>query len=647
MDSFPPPLPESDQGQSSINWKAKFVRFSTLLGIILTAVGIFMLGFKSRELFSATAGTVGTVETSHKPPRPLSNIGKISIPKSKEDKSTKSQSARNEVFALTSNSLQNPSKVLDHLEKLNQQIPDKKIPTAGQPQQHLSTQLPQIQRNNNSLSNLSSSPSSIEPKVEQFPPLTLPTNQLPKLENNTQPNLRQSGTSQPAGVQLSLSDVVVLALQNNRDLKNAYLERIIQQGDLAVAEDKFIPNLIPAITVSMNRQALGSRGNNSGNLGLSANVSVKIPTGGTFNFGWNGTGQTFLANDENLDSLAQNLQLSFNQPLLRGSGIKVNQASIEIARFQEEFNILQLKSTLIETITSVILNYRNLLQAQEQLKIEQDSLEIAQRQLEILQALIDAGRQAQVDILPSQTNIANRQVSLLAAENNLEQARLELLKVLDLEENLNIIAAEDSLVISLPLDINNLKQLAFQNNPQYLQLLLNTEISKLDLLVAQDNRRWNLDLNASYGNSGTTLTDDTTDITVALGLSRDLGDRTLEQEYQRSRIRLLQAENNVIEERETLEIQVSDRFRDVNLKLRQVELARTARESAERQLEIEQEKLKLGRSDIINVVNFQNDLAQARNAELNARIEYANALTNLEQTVGITLENWKVTVEIE
>ena len=68
---------------------------------------------------------------------------------------------------------------------------------------------------------------------------------------------------------------------------------------------------------------------------------------------------------------------------------------------------------------------------------------------------------------------------------------------------------------------------------------------------------------------------------------------------------------------------------------------------SEQQLQNEREKLRLGVSGarLIDILNFENDLVQAKNRELNAMIDYLNALTRLEQTVGITLDRWNFKIE--
>lgn len=79
-------------------------------------------------------------------------------------------------------------------------------------------------------------------------------------------------------------------------------------------------------------------------------------------------------------------------------------------------------------------------------------------------------------------------------------------------------------------------------------------------------------------------------------------------------------------------------------KLRQVELARQARELSERKLTIEKEKLLDGRSSNFQLVTFQNDLVSAQNNELNATIAYLNALASLDKTLETTLETWKIEI---
>ncbi len=484
---------------------------------------------------------------------------------------------------------------------------------------------------------------SVQSQREVFSQVPKPQQAESGVETNSNQNQPRS-TSNVREVVLTLSDVVILALENNRPIKNAYLERIAQRQELAVAEDIFNPNLTPTVSVSVAQ--LGSTPTTTdADLGLGATVSLRIPTGGELSFSWATNSQPLSSNGLNIDSndnpFGQNLQLRFSQPLLRGAGINVNRASIDIARLSEQINILNLKSILINTITEAIVAYRELLRAQEQFKIAQLSLQSARESLENYRILIQAGRLAPVDIVQAETNIANRQVRLIEAENDLAASRLALLNILDIDQNTVIVPADSPQATAVSLNADKLKQLAFGNQPDYLRAQLDIERTKLGLLQAENNRLWDLNLNTSYSY---TLSDNN-DVRVGLGLSRQLGDLTAERDFQRSRINQLQAENTLEEQRESLEIQLKDRIRDVQLSFSQVQLAQKATQLSERQLEIAREKQRLGRDiTVFELIRLEDDLVQARNVELNATIDYLNALTRLDQTLGTTLDTWKVTL---
>ena len=480
--------------------------------------------------------------------------------------------------------------------------------------------------------------------ASKSPAVDIPSSGYPAIFDKTPTTDNNLQKPEIKTTRLSLADVVILVLANNTEIKNAYLDRIAQKQDLTVAEGKFRPILTPTLSFLANRS--GELTNTVGS--LDAKVIVKVSTGGELNFGWTGNTQgsntlnpNNLSRSLNNDSFSQNLQLSFRQPLLKGAGTSLNQASIAIARLNETSNINNLKSTLSDIITKAILAYRELLQAQERLKIEQLSLKNAEESLEVTQVLINAGRVAPVDIVQNQTDIANRRVSLLSAENDLESKKLLLLSILNIKQNTNIEAGELPTVKPTQLELEKLRQIALQNQPSYLNSLLNLDKNKIDLKLAEDEKRWDLSFNASLGDG----TNQDTDARAGLSLSRVIGDLSLNQRFERSRVELLKTENTVRNVRTQLDIDLQDKIRNIKLSFSQLELARQATQLSVRQLEIEQEKQKLGRSRLLDIIKLQNDLVQAKNNELNATITYLNALTSLDQFLGTTLQTWQVSIE--
>ena len=453
------------------------------------------------------------------------------------------------------------------------------------------------------------------------------------------------------GVELTLNDVIILGLENNRTIKNQYLDRIVQRQDLIVAEDKFNPNFTPNLSINWSDITQGNLTTITNGLVLSAGLVIKIPTGGELNMGWVGQRQQQNyqgSGGSDRDVLRQNLELTFKQPLLRGAGQRVNRADIEIARITETINLLDLKSTLIDKTTEIIISYRRVLQAQEEVKIDLQALENAKKTVENTQFLIDAGRIAKAELITVQSQVADQEIALLSSRNNLRQRRLDLLELLDIDEDVNIIASQNLEIQPPTLDIDRIRQSILEHQPSYLKAKLNLENAKTQLVIDENKRRWNIDLEtvvrhdpAPYANNNKTQ------LSAGLTFSKALGDRSIERDFQRSRVDVLKLENDLKETIQKVNTEVTKNLQDIELNFKKVELSRRATKLAELQLSNEVEKIKLGFQGrrLLDLVDFQSKLNEAQNNELNAKIDYLNALTNLEKNLGITLDTLGITLE--
>lgn len=158
-------------------------------------------------------------------------------------------------------------------------------------------------------------------------------------------------------------------------------------------------------------------------------------TGGSVTFSWNNPAtKADIGQDY---SYSSGWSVQFIQPLLKNAGVDVATQSIRQARVAEEQYILDLKDTLAKTITTTITDYRAYVSALRSYDIQAKGLETARRTLETNQALIDAGRMAQTEILQAENDAANRELSVITARNDVDSARLILPQVLNLDKNTN------------------------------------------------------------------------------------------------------------------------------------------------------------------------------------------------------------------
>ena len=453
------------------------------------------------------------------------------------------------------------------------------------------------------------------------------------------------------GLPLNLQDVVILALENNREIKNAYLNRIIEQESLRVAEDVFNPNVTPRLSINARRSDQGFSTSTAGDVELATDMNVQFPNGTRLSAGWRATGNaqtTIGLNQGASDGLGQRIEVAVTQPLWRDSGETITRAPLRLARLQEDQNVFALRTTLISTITQASETYFSLVLSQQQLEIEKAGLARTETELDRIEALIAVGREAGSKRVEAEADVANRQVSVEAAEDSLRNAQLALIQALDIDQELIPIATEANALNQDRIRFDNddaLVEYALTNNPIYRSQLLESDVAAIQLLQAEDRLGWDLNLVVGYSNDLSSRSAERSDARAGLQLSRELGDRSLKQRVLAQRTQIERLENTQTERRENLEISVRDAIRNVDFQQTQVEQAQRATQLAIQQLEITQFQFRQGNETFLDVVQAQDRLVASQNQELSAQIGYQRALLRLDQVLGHTLTTWSIPVQ--
>lgn len=460
----------------------------------------------------------------------------------------------------------------------------------------------------------------------------------------------ESFAAEADAIPMTLPEAVLLAVRNNIGLRNAYLGRVIDKYQLWVSEGKFIPSGELRMGVSRARtRAPHEDDRMQDSFSLQPQLTWKAPTGADFRFVWDAQGSRGNTIDE---SGTTNLGVSVTQPLLKGGGVAINRISVELARSRDESSRQGLRGTLSSTIGEVIRTYRSLMLARGRLEIDRRALERARQLVKTNRERIAAGRMAKQDLIQAESDVASREVTLASSENSLDQTRLALIGLLNLDSNLRIQPTEPIKVVDVEMDYDQLLAIALKQRPDYLQARLALADRGLDLQLAENNSEWTLNLTASHGiNSRTERWIDPVprrhigdDWSVGIDLIVPLFDRSQRERRVSAEVQLRQAENSLTELRQRIGREILNAMRDIDIKRRQVDLSRRSRELKEQQLAVEREKLNLGRSTNFQVVQYQNDLVDAQNAELTSIVNYLNALTALDETLGTTLATWQIDI---
>ena len=439
----------------------------------------------------------------------------------------------------------------------------------------------------------------------------------------------QEGAAGAGLLGLTISEAVFLALKNSRAAIGARLGREEQKLALEAAEETYDPM---AGTLGLSADAR-SRGDEAASIRLGP--SLRVPTGGSFSLSWS---KPLLTEGDR----AGTTSLSFRQPLLKGFGADIATQPLRQARLRERINLRAFRDTVAGVIQSVVSAYRGVLRAERRLAIAREALERAERQLEVNRALVEAGRMAPQDLVQTEASVANRRFGLIDAEDALATANASLVNILDLEEGVRIEASEEPPIEPEEPDLEESLETAFARRTDWLSAEIGLEIARMGLRTAENNLLPDLSLDARASHGGSS---DKATYSGGLNLTVPLWNEEPRRALTRARNGLRRAEMRLAEQRQSIRIQVRRAVHGVAVALRQIELADEARELAVRKLEIERLKLQQGLSSSFQLGRFEDDLVSAQNRELDAAVNYRNALDSLSRTLGTTLDRWGIDIE--
>ena len=448
----------------------------------------------------------------------------------------------------------------------------------------------------------------------------------------------------PLELELTLAECILLAIRSNRDLAAGRLNRLAARLSLEDAEDEF--RIASTIDLSASHDLT------SPTFDVAPNVTLRIATGGMFRLSANSR-----ATDQDA---SQFVQLEFVQPLLKGAGVAIGAAGVESARRTQEIGVLAFRSAAMGLVTRAIYAYRKVIRSMRAVEIAERSLQRARDLLVVNRVLIEAGRMAEQDIVQTEASVAERELSLIEARSALDDARFALIDILDVDSRTRILPAE-----TLRLDpvgqvgydagggVDRAVELALRNRPDYLGAVLAVDNANTALLVADDARKWELDLSATtrFGHSGRSLAEAYSrldgDYRVGVRMRIPLGadGDAHRRNWQMAGIALQKSRLQLQELRQAIDLEVRRAMRDVEVQFRRIELARQSRRLAERKLEIERLKLDAGRTGNFMLVRFEDDVVSSQTGEIDANIAYLNALTALDLTLGTTLDTWGIDID--
>jgi len=456
-------------------------------------------------------------------------------------------------------------------------------------------------------------------------------------------------------VTLSVEQAVMLALHNNRDLQVRQLTPVIVGRFEEIERGRFDPELFAEIESFEERSSETSRSsgeqfNVSGSeTGGIAGIRQDLPSGTTL--------EATIEQQRSISNRAPEQQtarvgLSVTQSLLHGFGPAVNLASVRQAELETRASIHELRGFTEAMLADAEIAYWHYVLAGDEIAIFEESLNLARRQLEEIELRIDVGLLPEIEVAAARAEVALREQALIDARSQLEERRLRLLRLINPggEARFDLQVAAVSEPDIEPETITNLRErlsLAEQARADLAEARLRLRQNRLETVVTRNGMLPRLDLfialgEAGYANTfGESLRDidgNTYDLSVGVRLSHFLGNRAAEARNLAAYASRRQAAEAIANLRQLVHLDVRLAVNEVERTRQQIDASRATRVFQEQTLNAEKERFDVGSSTALQVAQAQRDLLRARIAEVEAVVNYRQAMVRLALAEGSLLE---------
>jgi outer membrane protein len=484
------------------------------------------------------------------------------------------------------------------------------------------------------------------------------------LTAGAQTNITSTATNASERV-LSLTDCIQQALQHNLDLQIERYNPQISLYNLDAAYSGYDPAFNIAGSHNYNVQPGGGFNQYSTNPiparvteadSFNSGIGGSLPWGLQYNFSGNIADTTSSANPE---SSGGNIGVSLKQPLLKNFWVDDTRLTIRVAKNRLKYSEQGLRNQIITTVTAVENAYYELIFAQQNVAVEQEALKLAQTQLDQDEQRVQVGTLAQLSVQQDESQAAQSKANLIAAQYTLASDQNALKTLLtDNYPSWHAVDIQPAETLTAPLVSFNLQDSwnkGVTERPDLLQAKLNVEQQGIQLKYDFNQLFPELDLTGTYGFNGASKEfsgtfgeyneGDAPFYSYGAQLTIPLSNVGARNNYKSAKATLQQIVLQLKQLEQNILVEIDNAVKQAQSAYESVDATREARIYAEAALDAEQKIYAVGKATTFDVLQMQNNLTSARSQEIRALANYNQALDNLYEQEGSTIEHCNIKIE--
>ena len=496
-------------------------------------------------------------------------------------------------------------------------------------------------------------------------------------------------------MQLSLSEATALALQQNLDIQIAGITPRIRdaqiteqnaifdvtaRGSVAISNSRLLTDSTSFITspeVGVRQEDINGDGIPE-TLALAGQedeqiyegevgISQLTPYGGTYEVVLRELRldtnrrviENFLHPGQRSDLYTTEFELLLRQPLLKDFGAEVTKNQILIARNNLSISQEEFSRQIIDSTSQVQQTYWDLVFRRQDLEVRRQQLDLAQRLLAQVRRQVEVGTLAPIEVLQAETDIARIDQEIIIAINTVRDTEDRLKRAMNLSltgefADVEILPTDAPKYTATSLNAEAEIAQALQQRHDLVQAKLALENQNIGLVFAKNQTLPTLDLQASLRFNGIDdslgggigeLSPGRHRWEVGVVFSYPLANRAAKSRLEQNRLTIRQQLLRIKDLEETISEEVRTAVRAVQATSQLVQASRAASRLAAKQLDAEEKKLRVGLATVFTVLQFQEDLAVERSAEISSLTEHLKALVRLEEAKSTLLQSYNIVIQ--
>ncbi|HEY7182256.1 MAG TPA: TolC family protein [Blastocatellia bacterium] len=316
-------------------------------------------------------------------------------------------------------------------------------------------------------------------------------------------------------VKWTLKDAILAALENNVDMQIEQENVRFTQYQLIAAQGFYDPTATSTFIYNKSAQPTTFRASGVDTGNTINQDSLTYNFGAVQNFQrWGSVLQGNFNNSRvisNTNSLttqySPSLQFQFRQPIFKGFDIDPQRRNIKVYKKQLALNDAQFRAKVIQIILQVEQAYWDLALQIKNEGVLRKSVELAVTFLDNTKRQVEVGTLPQIDVVSAATQLEARRNDVFVAMNSVGQAENTLKYLVASGQDdpiwssvIDPIDKFDLPPVSIP--VTDAIKLAHENRPEIRQLDLQGEMNKIDIDLARNQAKPQIDFIATYRTDG-------------------------------------------------------------------------------------------------------------------------------------------------